>query len=74
MKNMFENRDCVGILPESVWAPPFVTIVTYRNTFEVVFPTSEGKARDDAIATFEDNSRTLFYLSKIRKLTLSHLL
>jgi hypothetical protein len=36
-------------MPDSASAPPFVTKVTYRNTLEVVFPTSDGKARDDAI-------------------------
>jgi hypothetical protein len=34
---------------ESAWVPPFVTMVTYRNTFEVVFATYDVKARDDAI-------------------------
>jgi hypothetical protein len=25
-------------MPGLAWAPPFVTMATYRNTFEVVFP------------------------------------
>jgi hypothetical protein len=35
---------------DSVWASPFVTIVTYRNTFDVIFPTFDKKAGGDAIA------------------------
>jgi hypothetical protein len=33
-------------MPDSAWVLPFVTMVTYRNTFEVVFATSDGKALD----------------------------
>jgi hypothetical protein len=42
---MFEIRDCVGTfylkiyeIPDSGWAQPFLSMATYRNTFEVVFP------------------------------------
>jgi hypothetical protein len=46
MKDMLENRDCVGIfylkrihqIPDSASAPSFVTMAAYRNTFEVTFP------------------------------------
>jgi hypothetical protein len=36
-------------MPDSAWAPPLqLTMITYRNIFAVVFPTSGGKARDGA--------------------------
>jgi hypothetical protein len=36
-------------MPDSTWAPPFVNMVTFRNTFEVVFPTYDGNSRDGSI-------------------------
>jgi hypothetical protein len=36
-------------MPESALAPPFVTMVTYRSTFKIVFSTSDGKGRYGAI-------------------------
>jgi hypothetical protein len=53
---MFENRDCVGILPKKNISNDWLSfgntilgIYKHCNTFEVVFPTLDGKVRDDAI-------------------------
>jgi hypothetical protein len=43
MKDMFENKDCVGVfflkkiyqIHDQASAPPFVTMTTYCNIFEV---------------------------------------
>jgi hypothetical protein len=44
IKGMFENRECVGILPKR-----YGKIMTACNTFGFVFPTFDGKIRGDAI-------------------------
>jgi hypothetical protein len=31
-------------MPYSAWVTPFVTMVTYRNSFEAVYLISDGKA------------------------------
>jgi hypothetical protein len=46
MKDMFDNRNCVGVfcqkrmykMSDLACAPPFVTMTTYSTIFEVVFP------------------------------------
>jgi hypothetical protein len=51
--------------PNLAWAPPFVTMVTYRNIFGVF---SNGKARDVAIEhlTPEGASKKIYKINKDR--------
>jgi hypothetical protein len=57
-------------MPDSARATsPFVTMVTYHNTFEVVFPTSDGKIRDDAIALGDVHTFEVVFRPQMTKQT-----